>query len=194
MPNDSSPQNNIYSRDTLEFLTVAKQFCAFIENTEGMNRNLFVDTMLKLLPLMYLKASMIENPEHEDGVYPETYVTEEGYEIVRLHIATLMGEMDDYLEVFLDDMAYSDKPILSTISENIADIYQDIRDFVFAFQIEYEDNMREALAVCIENFGALWGQKLVNAMRALHSAKQAIKSNCNDDNCECHVHHKGHNN
>lgn len=193
MTKDKTTTSAIYSRDTIEFLTVAKQFCTFIENIEGIKRDLFVDTMLKLLPLLYLKATMLENIEHEEDVFPETYVTEDGYEIVRINIATIMGDMDDYLEVFMQDMVYSDKPILATISENIADIYQDIRDFVFAFQLEYEDNMKEALAVCIDNFDLLWGQKLVNVMRALHNVKHTINDNCHDENCECHDHHQGHN-
>ena len=50
MPTDKDKGTSIYNRDTMEFLTVAKQFCTFVESTEGMKRELFVNTMLKLLP------------------------------------------------------------------------------------------------------------------------------------------------
>lgn len=169
----------------MEFLTVAKQFCTFVESTEGMKRELFVNTMLKLLPLLYLKAIMLDKVEHDEDVYPETFVTEDSYEVVRINIASIMGELDDYLDVFMEDMVYSDKPIIATISENIADIYQDIRDMVFAFQLEYEESRKEALATCIDNFDTIWGQKLVNVMRALHSARHSVHE-CDDENCGCH--------
>ncbi|HIT82949.1 MAG TPA: DUF5063 domain-containing protein [Candidatus Avibacteroides faecavium] len=185
MPTDKDKGTSIYNRDTMEFLTVAKQFCTFVESTEGMKRELFVNTMLKLLPLLYLKAVMLDKVEHDEDVYPETFVTEDSYEIVRINIASIMGELDDYLDVFMEDMVYSDKPILSTISENIADIYQDIRDMVFSFQLEYEESRKEALATCIDNFDTIWGQKLVNVMRALHSARHSVHE-CDDENCGCH--------
>lgn len=173
----------IYNRDTIEFVTVAKEFCTYIEGTDGLKRKDFVSTMLKILPLMYLKANMLPDCTHLDDVYPEQYVTEDNYEIVRINIATIMGEMDDYLEVFMQDMVYSDKPIISTISENIADIYQDVRDLIFAFQLGYDETMEEALAICHENFGLYWGQKLVNVLRALHSVKYSHNNDDSDDDC-----------
>lgn len=191
MPKENTIDTALLGRETIEFLTVAKQFCTFVENSEGMQRRLFVDTMLKLLPLLYVKTLMLGKAEHVDDACPETFVTEDGYEVIRLNIASIMGELDDYLDVFMDDMVYSDKPILATISENIADIYQDIRDTVFAFQLEYEDNMKEALATCIDNFDYTWGQKLVNVMRALHSTRHAVEEDCHDENCNCHDHHQG---
>lgn len=191
MPKENTIDTALLGRETIEFLTVAKQFCTFVENSEGMQRRLFVDTMLKLLPLLYVKTLMLGKAEHVDDACPETFVTEDSYEVIRLNIASIMGELDDYLDVFMDDMVYSDKPILATISENIADIYQDIRDTVFAFQLEYEDNMKEALATCIDNFDYTWGQKLVNVMRALHSTRHAVEEDCHDEICNCHDHHQG---
>lgn len=191
MPKENTIDTALLGRETIEFLTVAKQFCTFVENSEGMQRRLFVDTMLKLLPLLYVKTLMLGKAEHVDDACPETFVTEDSYEVIRLNIASIMGELDDYLDVFMDDMVYSDKPILATVSENIADIYQDIRDTVFAFQLEYEDNMKEALATCIDNFDYTWGQKLVNVMRALHSTRHAVEEDCHDENCNCHDYHQG---
>ena len=34
-----------------------------------------------------------------------------------------MGDKDDYLDVFVQDMVYSDQPIKKSISEDLADIY-----------------------------------------------------------------------
>ena len=46
----------VYGHDVIEFTTVALQYCAFVENAPEKERTEFVDTLLKLLPLLYLKG------------------------------------------------------------------------------------------------------------------------------------------
>ena len=53
----------IFDRNTIEFVTVAAEYCAFLERSEGKKRSAFVDTTLKILPLLYLKASMLPEVE-----------------------------------------------------------------------------------------------------------------------------------
>lgn len=163
----------IFDRNVIEFVTVAAEFCKFIEQAEGSKRTEFVDTTLKLLPLLYLKASMLPPCEMMGEEAPETFVTEETYEIVRMNLAAILAERDDYLEVFVSDMKYSDQPITRYISEDLADIYQDIRDFIFVFRLGLNETMNDSLAICQENFRLYWGQKLVNTLRALHEVKYA---------------------
>ena len=98
----------IFDKNVIEFVTVAAEFCAFLERAESMKRSTFVDTSLKILPLLYLKASMLPKCETIGDEAPETYVTEEIYEILRINLAGLMGDKDDYLDVFVQDMVYSD--------------------------------------------------------------------------------------
>ena len=202
----------IFEKNVIEFVTVAAEFCAFLERAEHMKRKAFVDTSLKILPLLYLKASMLPKCETIGDEAPETYVTEEIYEILRINLSGLMGDKDDYLDVFVQDMVYSDQPIKKSISEDLADIYQDIKDFIFVFQLGLNETMNDSLAICQENFGTLWGQKLVNTLRALHDVKYNQEEeeeengneegfyepsddndcceeegcHCHDDDCHCH--------
>ena len=44
----------IFERNVIEFVTVAAECCKFLEQAEGMKRTTFVDTALKILPLLYL--------------------------------------------------------------------------------------------------------------------------------------------
>ena len=94
----------IFDKNVIEFVTVAAEFCAFLERAESMKRSTFVDTTLKILPLLYLKASMLPKCEMIGDESPETYVTEEIYEVLRINLASILVEKDDYLEVFLPDM------------------------------------------------------------------------------------------
>ena len=172
----------IYDKNTVEFVTVAAEFCGFLERTGEMKRRPFVDKALKLLPLLYLKASLLpEYAERMDEFDPETFVTEGDYERVRAGVAALMGRYDDYLDVFLDDMAYSDTPICQTISEGLADIYQSVKDFICVYQLGLGRTMNDALVVCRENFSEFWGQRLLNVMRALHDVKYNVRQETDEE-------------
>ena len=188
----------IFDRNVIEFVTVAAEFCNYMERTEGMKRSDFVDTTLKILPLLYLKASLLPECHAMGEDMPENYVTEEIYEMLRMNLAGLLAGRDDYLDVFVEDMKYSDQPITRYISEDLADIYQDIKDFIFVFQLGLNETMNDSLAICQENFRTYWGQKLVNTLRALHEVKYAQTEEEEEDNaeveeedcgCGCHEHH-----
>lgn len=161
----------IFDRNVVEFVTVAAEYCKYVEQAEGTRRDTFVDTMLKILPLLYLKATLLPPCEPMGDEAPEQYVTEETYEVVRLTLASILAERDDYLDVFVEDMKYSDQPITRYISEDLADIYQDVKDFIFVFSLGLNQTMHDALAICQENFRLYWGQKLVNTLRALHETR-----------------------
>ena len=170
----------IFDKNSIEFVTVAAEYCGFIERSREVGKQSFVDTALKILPLLYLKASLLPECElmGEDDL--ETFVTEDDYEYVRRSIAKVLGAQDDYLEVFHPDMAYSDTPIKKCISEDLADIYQDLKDFIGVFQSGLNVTMNDSLCVCREHFAEFWGQRLVNTMRALHDVKYHSSSEDDD--------------
>lgn len=171
--------NPIYEKNTLEFVTVALEFCSLAETAGQGARFDFVDRAVKLLPLLYLKASLLPEVEPDEDAEPEWAVTEEMYESVRTHIAALLGEKDTYLETFHPDMQYSDTPIAAFISENLADIFQDVGNFLFLFRQGHEEVMSEAIALCRTNFRTYWGQQALNALKALHAVRYDA-----DDNLE----------
>lgn len=176
--------NPIYERNTLEFVTVALEFCTFVENTVQNDLFKFVDKATKILPLLYLKASMLPEVETEDDAEPELIVTEEMYESVRAQIAGLLGEHDSYLETFHPDMQYSDTPIAAFISENLADVYQDTGNFVSLFRQGNEEVMEESIALCRNNFREYWGQQLLNALKALHAVRYEDEESLKQNNKE----------
>lgn len=160
----------IYGKNAIEFITVASETCLFLENVLEFDKNEFIDRALKLLPLLYLKVSLVEKPDIllEDEL--EDFVSEEEYEIVRQQVAQTLGYADRYLEVFNRDIQLSEDGIASDISEDLADIYQDLKNCLQRYQIGSEDIMNDALAACIGSFREYWGQRLVNCLRALHNA------------------------
>lgn len=159
----------IYSSPVIDFVTVAVEFCAFLEQEEAISREEWINKTLKILPLMYVKALLLPEVVQINDELAETFVKEADYARVAALVADVMGEDDVYLDVFMEDMKYSDTPVSAFISENIADIYQDVRNFVSVYQYGLAEQMNDALVTCVENFHLYWGQKLVNVMRPLHA-------------------------
>lgn len=173
----------VYGSETIEFVTVAVEYCIFLESFQGLTIEEFTGKMTKILPLLYLKAQLLpETEKDEDTETADQSVTEEDYNFILEKVTAVMAQYNDYLEVFVQDMRYSDEPILAHIAENLADIYQDIRNFVAVYQRGIEEHMYDALLLCISNFKHYWGQSLVNVLRALHTVQYpTVEESFQDD-------------
>lgn len=146
---------------------MAVETCKFLEHAGAENKRDFVTKTARLLPLLYLKTALVQPNELPDDE-PERFVTETDYEQIRAQIADLLGSDDDYLDSFSPDMAFSETTLYATISEDLADTYQALKDFAVCCQIGNDDLSEEALAVCIDDFRNRWGMRLLGALRALH--------------------------
>ena len=180
MMEKSESSQVVYDKNVIDFLAVAAELCHFLEGEAELPRSEWVERALKLLPLLYLKALLLPETKGMHDELPPTFVREEDYARVASRVAAVMGEEDTYLDVFVEDMKYSETPVSTRISENVADIYQDIRDFVSVYQFGLTEQMNDALYKCRENFGLYWGQKLVNVLRPLHALKCLSPENEND--------------
>jgi hypothetical protein len=169
MDTDQLPDHIVYSSKVIEFVTVAAETCLFLEHADELSKTDFVQKSIKILPLLYLNTSLLDIPEPVFDDIPERFVNEGDYQFVREQVEQLLGTDDSYLEVFHPDMALSDTPIAAFVSENMADIYQEMKDFAANYQLGDIDIMNDALVACLEAFGEHWGQKLLNALRALHA-------------------------
>jgi len=165
MINNSDP---VYSRHVVEFVAVANEYCRYAEHASELKGEELLKILQRLLPLLYLKATFLPEltPVFEDG--NEKFVTEPDW--CRIHDAfkTMFGTANDYLEVFDERINETEGPVVSSLAENMADIYQDIKDFLLLYQTGTIEVMNDALWECRLNFENYWGQKLVNALRAIH--------------------------
>ncbi len=157
----------------IDMVTVSAEYCVYLEKLRiaGTEREDFLKKITMILPLIYVKASLLPELEEQGIDELQEIVTEEDYEDVRQAIWNLLRADDEYLEVFTPDMQYSDGPMMATISEDLSDIYQDLKNFVAAFAEQNEITMNDAIIKVKENFATYWGQKLVNAMRPLHELR-----------------------
>jgi hypothetical protein len=167
---DSHFQDVVYSRNVIEFATVANEFCAFVESAGELGRKDFLGKLQKILPLLYLKTSLLpslDEPDEETET-PEKFVSESDYLFILKKLSSKLGEFDSYTELPEPGIQVGEINVEANISENVADIYQDMKDFILAYRIGTVDVMRAALWECKNNFEQYWGQRLVNGLRAIH--------------------------
>lgn len=159
----------VFAQPVIDFVTVAHEYCVFINNTDKYSKADFVKVASQLLPLLYLKMSLLPAFEQKLDDEPQETVTEYDYEQARLAVRRKLSRHDDYLEVFRDDMQRSETPIVANVSEDLADLYQDLMNFCETYRIGVDELMNDALALVQDHFRNYWGQRLCNALRALHS-------------------------
>ena len=177
----SKTENPIYSHNTLEFVTVSAEYCAYLEQLEGKTRSEFIATMQKLLPLLYLKALMLPGVESEGNFLPDDQVTEEDYNWIRNSVYEIMKEADDYEDLVYDEGMQTEESQWKTISEGLADMYQALRNFVSAYQQRVEDCMLDALWYVKDNFELYWGQNLVDTLKQLHKIRYVLNSGSDEE-------------
>ena len=166
MENSKEP---VYSRNVVEFVAVANEFCKYAEHAGELKGDELLKILQRILPLMYLKATLLPQlePYFEDG--NERFVSERDWKTIHDTLREKFGTADDYPEVFGDKSRETEGHFNSSISEDITDIYQDIKDFLLLYQTGTNEVMNDAVWECRQHFEDYWGQKLVNSLRAIHS-------------------------
>ena len=163
-------RENKLSPNSLAFIAMTNEFCNEIENVLDYEKEAFLAQMLKLLPRIYIAASDIEYAGSLCDYYIDSYLEEESYNQVRNYVAQLVGEDDVYLDTFVDGMKYSDTPIASSVSENLADLYQEFFNFIASIKDVSTEVQQELLGSCKENFNNYWSQTICNSLKAINKA------------------------
>ncbi|MDD6025240.1 MAG: DUF5063 domain-containing protein [bacterium] len=162
-------ENSKLAPNSLAFIALSNEFCSAIENAMEFEKEDFVAKMLKMLPRIYMTVTDIDIEESNEDYYALPYLDESVYDNLRSQLAALMGEDDVFLETFEEDMKYSDAPVSATISEDLADIYQQLYNFVASVRDVDTEAINSIIITCKEDFASYWGQTLCNVLRALHS-------------------------
>ena len=167
MPQKTTSETSLFSRNVVEFVTVAVEYCNFIENSQEISAFDFSKTINKILPLTYLKASMLPNVDIEEESSSEDFVNEDIYNYLQNLISVKFGENDLDCDV-PETTSQNGENTTAIISEILADIYQDLKNFTMNYRTNNELVMIESLYNCKLNFEQYWGERLLSALLALH--------------------------
>ena len=167
-----NPGHIVYSKEVIEFTAVANEYCSFLGTSSEYTGEQILLFMQRLLPLLYSKSLSLPDVEPVMEESPEKFVTEEEWQAIDERIVVKLGEANDFPEVFDNRISESELPVIGSIAENLADIFQDLKDYLVVYSMGTTDFMNDALWECRENFRLLWGQKLLSTLRAVHNALQ----------------------
>ena len=157
----------IYSQETIEFVTVANEYCKILENLNDFTLQNFIENIYKLSSLLLLKTLSLQKPDIAEKLPSETFLTEADWHYIDTAISTKLGQFEIYTEI--REPAIPDNPLNISMSECLTDIYQDLKDFTKIYSIASEDVILNAMDDCITNFEQIWGPRLLAVMKEFHN-------------------------
>lgn len=172
----------VYSKNVIEFVTVANEYCTFLEKVPEHDKPEFIDKSLKLLSLLYLKVLLLPEVEQINEEGNEKFVTELDWQFIKQGVQAVMGDDDTYLDFFDSEMKETPEPTTNFISENMADVYQDLKDFIEIYKLGTDELSNDAILEVSDSFKGYWGYRVVNSIKILHQLQFIqIPDNENDD-------------
>jgi len=158
----------VYSGEMVKFVTSANEFCRFLEQLNEVDGRLFIEGTVPLLSSIYSSVIRVGQTEPVVDSPLETTVTEMDWNMIEQRISLLMGAHNDYLRPASEDEFDRSELVTQTISEDLADLYQEMRDFTSLYGRGLEELMNDAAWEVMERFGEHWGIKLLRSLAALH--------------------------
>ena len=161
--------STVLTNNSLAFIGLCNEYCQTLESARETECDDFIAAMLRLLPRIYITASDLKIDDLGlEEPYIDGRLDEDYYDSIRRSIENLLGPDDTYLEVFEEDMKYSDTPIAASVSEGLADIFQVLYNFLEAIKDVPNELIDQALIAVKDDFQSYWSRILCNVMRALN--------------------------
>lgn len=167
--NDEVNKSGVYAAEVLEFVRLANDYCTWLEESEKLSSMQFIKGAIKMLPEIY--HSILELKETEPVLEGgnEKFVSEQDWSEIFQKILHQLGQHNSYLRL-ADDQEFDRSDLVThTISEDLSDIYQDLKDFTYQFRQGIEEIMNDSIWELMSNFEQYWGVKLLNSLNALHT-------------------------
>ncbi len=158
----------LYSRKVLEMITVANEYCLFLEKADRYTLDELLSFAQKIIPLIYLKSALLPGTEVSDEDAVEHYVTEEQWETMFNILHTAFGSADEFYYIDLNEKSHND-PVKGSLAECFTDTYQDLKDFLMLYQNPVRTFKENAVKECKRLFETRYGMRLINAHAAVHA-------------------------
>jgi len=161
------PDDLTLSKPVLETVTVAQEFCYYFDDIDPKSPRGILEFIHRILPLLYLKGTFLPDIEVEYPEANERFVTPEQWEELFYALRDKFGKDDEY---YIIDPEYINEtePLKASLSENIADIYQDMKDFVLLFKKNTHAHRQNAVSEFKKLFQTHWGYRIANIIPKVH--------------------------
>ena len=158
----------VISNKVIEMLTVANEYCLFTEKIKDYKKDDVVLYYSRMMPLLYLKCSLLPDLEIDDSSAHEKFVIEEEWLGIYRDAKELLGK-DNYFIWLNDDVNVNDETPKSDSAELLADLYQDLKDFVLLYQKETLAAKENAVYWLKYYFKLQWGEKNIKLLYFAHA-------------------------
>ena len=175
---------------TKEFVKLCRKYFEYLEKLPDKNISDFWTAQLSMLSDIYASMTHLPQIDLRYSSDVEKFVTERDYNKVFMNLVAFIGALDRFSD--FTDLSHPGKAkvIQASLSEMLADIYQELKDFVLLYETGTLENMNDALAECFDAFGRYWGVKMLSVTRIIHvnlhqhryaEAKKAARMEEDDD-------------
>lgn len=155
------------SANVLDMLTVANEFCLFTEKAEKYDADEVLQYYAKICPLLYLKGAILPVVEPDEDFLGERFVNEDQWESIYNSLLIVFPGKDEFYTLSYENA--DNIPLKASISEHLADVYQDLKDFVLLYQKNLAYAKQNAVFECRTLFIAHWGARIAALLPALHA-------------------------
>jgi hypothetical protein len=155
------------SANVLDMFTVANEFCIFTEKADKYNPDEVLQYYAKICPLLYLKGAILPVVEPDEDYFGERFVNEDQWESIYNSLLTVFPGKDEFYTLSYENS--DNMPLKASISEHLADVYQDLKDFVLLYQKNHTYAKQNAVYECRNLFIAHWGARIAALLPALHA-------------------------
>lgn len=161
-----SESEPVYSQAVLDMFTVANEYCIFVEKSDGYGKADIYNYFQKVLPLLYIKGALMPAITVEYPDANERYLTEEQWQHL-LHVLRNKFDEDDTFS-FSDPNSDDGSTLQRSLAENLADIYQDMKDFVLLYSKEQHAARENAAHEIGRLYKSHWGHRAIMSLTQLH--------------------------
>ncbi len=153
-----------HGKHFLELLSVATEYIRFIDECKEHDKHTIMIYLQKILPLIYLKSSLLPEISLDDNSADERFVTEEEYELV---LITLTEKFSQKCDESHDCHCTDEGP---KVAEALTDLYQDLKDTILLFSTNKMAAQQWAVNNCRNWFIERWGLAVADILGYLHTS------------------------
>ena len=169
MAEEGTPVHNyVYSSEMVEFVRKANEFCNYLEQLKGTEGREFITESIKHLSGIYHFFMYTGKSEPVLDSIAEATVTEQEWSAMFQRISSILGPHNDILRMADEHEFDRSEMVNHTISEDLADLFQELRDFTTIYSLGVDELMNDAAWELGERFAEHWGTKLLRALLALN--------------------------
>jgi hypothetical protein len=165
-------------RHLIEMFTLAGEYCLTIENAENLPKEELYRFISRISPLLYVRGILFPDTEEPEEEGNDRLVTEEQWEMVFNTLRNKFGVEDNFF-VINPDADDSNELLKGSLAENLADVYQDMKDFAWLMSKNTVISRQYAAFEVKRLFKSNWGLKILNAQWVLHN--RILKDNRDEE-------------